>query len=308
MKKLFALLFCVYGVSSIAQTTTEKYNSLMSRYEYYNSSGTMIGYKTYDSLMQTWNYYEVKQPTQTQSTYQYVEPVNLKLVNQALASKQARYDNNTKSVQDAINILRNNVNNSAYSQTVKNNCISAFNEKCVAVLNANTYDYTNSKTTEIINWLSDSMSSFINYYAQQEKQTALIEEQKRKELTSQIKNEMNYNVGGFTTNDVTEEKYNPYTKTYEIVTKDTSLTKVYFDIGYLHYFRQAYNGWRLYQWKYTHAADNYHIITDINTGTQIEIGKLFDWIIFSEQKVGDVYTKRYIYRNLKKDKTVMPKY
>lgn len=306
MKKLFALLFCVYGVSSIAQTTTEKYNSLMSRYEYYNSSGTMIGYKTYDSLMQTWNYHEVKQPTQTQPTYQYIEPVNLKLINQALASKQARYDNNTKSVQDAINILRNNVNNSAYSQTVKNNCISAFNEKCVAVLNANTYDYTNSKTTEIINWLSDSMSSFINYYVQQEKRTVLIEEQKRKELTSQIANEMNYNVGGFTTNDVTEEKYNPYTKTYEIVSKDETLHKVYFEIGYLHYYTLHNKVWKYFTWKYTHTAYNYHVITDQANGTMMEIGKLFDWIIFYEQKVGDIYTKRYIYRNLKKDKSIIP--
>jgi hypothetical protein len=230
------------------------------------------------------------------------------LVNEALASKQARYDANIKSVQDAINTLRYNVNNSSYTQTVKNKCISAFNEKCVAVLNANTYDYTNSKTTEILNWLSSSMDNFINYYVEEEKQAALIDEQKRRELTNQIANEMHYNVGGYTTTDVTEEKYNPYSKSYEIVSKKSEIHKVYLEIGYLHYYTHQNNGWRYFTWKYTHAADNYHTITDVSSGAKMEIGKLFDWIIFYEQKVGDIYTKRYVYRNLKKDKSVMFKY
>ena len=306
--RTFHLLFVLLlGLAAFAQTTTEKYNSLMNRYEYYNSSGNMIGYKTYDSLMKTWNYYDVQQQTQSQSNYQYVEPVNLKLINQALATKQARYDANVQRVQTAINTLRNNVTNSAYSPAVKTNSITEFNEKCVKALNNQSYDYSsNSQTTEIINWLYNSMNSYVGYFVQQEK----IEEQKRKELASQIANEMVYNSGGYTTTNVTEERYNPYKKSYEIVSKDTTLTKVYLDgnRGLLHFYRQNNKTWRYYTWKYKHAADNYHTIIDINDSTLIEIGTLFDWMIFYEQKVGEVYTKRYIYRNLKKNEAIVPTY
>lgn len=303
MRRLYLILFLLMSIYMNSQTVTEKYNSLMNRYEYYNASGNMIGYKTYDNLMNTWNYYDVPQQAQTQSNYQYVQPINLQLVNQALADKQTKYDANTKSVQNAINQLRTNVNNSAYSANVINSAIFAFNEQCVKVLNNKSYDYSsNSVTTQIINWLYSNMNNFVQHYIEQEK----LEQKKANELRSQIANEMVYNAGGYSTNDVTDEKYNPYTKSYEVTSKDTTRTKVFFDNtkGLLYYYRQKLGVWRYYTWKYKHADDRYHVVSDIYSDNIIEIGVNFDWIVFYEDKVGDVYTKRYTYRNLKKDSSI----
>ena len=94
MKKIL-LIFLVISISQISysQSVVEKYNSLYNRYEYFDSSGNMIGYKTYNSLYNQWEYYDVKGKRRETDFGKYVPPVNLELVARVLAQKQARYDN-----------------------------------------------------------------------------------------------------------------------------------------------------------------------------------------------------------------------
>jgi len=93
MKLIILLLL---SVACYAQTYTEKYNTYNNRYEYFNSNNQMIGYKTYNSYTKTWEYYDTPQTTAVQSS------VNVKLTQEVMAAKQARYDYNHKRINDAI--------------------------------------------------------------------------------------------------------------------------------------------------------------------------------------------------------------
>ena len=56
--KLFLVLILFLFTNLLfSQTYTERYNELMHRYEYYDSNGSLIGYKTYNELMQRWEFY-----------------------------------------------------------------------------------------------------------------------------------------------------------------------------------------------------------------------------------------------------------
>lgn len=185
MRKLFLLLVLTLGLSGFAQTVTEKYNSLMSRYEYYSSTGKIIGYKTYDSLMKTWNYYDVSQQGESKIENTYVDPIDINLVDKALSAKQSRYDYNVQRVQTAINEINNSVYNSSYSDYVINESISDFNEKCLSVLNTKKYDYSsNSTTIEVINWLQSSMKSFVSGNLRDEEFAVMKQDKLKKESTN----------------------------------------------------------------------------------------------------------------------------
>ena len=57
MRYLILFLFLVITNLSNAQSVTQKYNSLYNRYEYFDETGNMIGYKTYNSLLKQWEFY-----------------------------------------------------------------------------------------------------------------------------------------------------------------------------------------------------------------------------------------------------------
>ena len=93
MKYLTLLLFLAITNSSYTQSVTQKYNSLYNRYEYFDETGNMIGYKTYNSLLKQWEFYSNKDGNRKTDFGSYVPPINLELVSKVLAHKQARYDN-----------------------------------------------------------------------------------------------------------------------------------------------------------------------------------------------------------------------
>ena len=292
------LFFLLFTLTVSAQTLTEKWNNITKQYEYYNSNGDLVGYKKYNSINKSWEYYDANpQP----NYYTPKSNINVELTQRVLEHKQNQYDNNVKGVQNAINDLRNQVQSLGVDNSVIEKIKNRFNKEYIDKLNNTRYDYSNSNTaSQIINWLYSGINSIIS----QEYQKYNSEIEQKEALKNQIQNELYYAKGGYTTTEVTEEKYNPFTKTYELISKDTTLTKVYFDIGRLHYFRQNFGLWRVFEWTYTHAADEFHILTSLNGLTLIKIGVRFDYIEFYEEKVGDVYTKRYTYKNLKKDQTV----
>lgn len=92
MKNIFILfIYLLFCISSYSQTRTEKYNSLYERYEYFDQNGQMVGYKKYNSLLGQWEYYETK-TNSTKKYGEYIQPIDIGLLERTLAAKQARYD------------------------------------------------------------------------------------------------------------------------------------------------------------------------------------------------------------------------
>lgn len=100
------LLLLVFTVNSFAQTSTEKYNSLMKRYEYFDNRGYMTGYKQYNNLLKQWEYFNSNNSSYQGYQAQPPQPnVDLNLTREVLKSKQQRYDYNNQRLQDAVNAI-----------------------------------------------------------------------------------------------------------------------------------------------------------------------------------------------------------
>ena len=97
MKKIIIPVFLLLGSFCFSQSVTEKYNSIYNRYEYYNSSGNIIGYKKYNNLSRQWEYYDVNKTQYERQPRQYgdyIQPYNFDLMQKALSQKQSNYDSN----------------------------------------------------------------------------------------------------------------------------------------------------------------------------------------------------------------------
>jgi hypothetical protein len=105
---MFILLFFSLTIG-YSQSVVQKYNSLYNRYEYFDDSGNMIGYKTYNSLLKQWEFYSSNDNTTKTDFGKYVSPINLKLVTSTLRNRQARYDANREIVQNYVIDLGNKI-------------------------------------------------------------------------------------------------------------------------------------------------------------------------------------------------------
>lgn len=76
MKNIILVTFLLISLNIFSQTSTEKWSSLNNRYEYFDSSGYMTGYKEYNSLMGTWDYYSEKQRPRQNQYNPIVNPIN----------------------------------------------------------------------------------------------------------------------------------------------------------------------------------------------------------------------------------------
>lgn len=162
MKKfIFLLIFC--GLS-YAQTSTEKWNSLYERYEYFDSNGTMIGYKKYNKLYERWEYYDLK--SNNSSSTPQPSFGDLELAKKALAEKQARYDANTLKVKNQISIVFQNIDylvlklmtdspqelDYKYANYLK----ALFQKEFIKIIESKTYDYSyNSTTEQVLSYLKN---------------------------------------------------------------------------------------------------------------------------------------------------------
>lgn len=95
MKRFVLLLFLFCTMFSFAQSFSEKYNSILGRYEYYNSQGSLIGYKSYDSVNRQWNYTDITVKNSNVSS-----SINLPLIQQVMESRQSQYNTNSKSIKN----------------------------------------------------------------------------------------------------------------------------------------------------------------------------------------------------------------
>ncbi|MCY1484746.1 hypothetical protein D3C87_74430 [compost metagenome] len=157
MKNFFLFILLFYTLAGVSQTLTKKYNSLNNRYEYFDSRGNMVGYQYYDNLDRSWKYYEV--PQKHQSTY--VQPINHNRVNQALASKQNRYDANVQKIQNTIEDIANKIMNLEINEGAKERISERF-DIILNNLNASKPNYSSTASTHnIINWMYDEINKAI---------------------------------------------------------------------------------------------------------------------------------------------------
>jgi hypothetical protein len=159
MKKYFLLMFLC--VSAYSQTISEKWNSLYNRYDYTDSSGNLVGYKGYNSLTQSWEYTNLNTPDPRVALYnEPQDPINLQLLDRALAANQARYDKRqsdyNKGFQDVkgmIDYCRQDIKKSY--PTITAQLSNRFENEVVKVLNDAKYDYSRINTQPILEWIAE---------------------------------------------------------------------------------------------------------------------------------------------------------
>lgn len=96
------LSFCITGL--YAQTSTKKYNKYRERYEYFDSSGNMIGYNKWNSYREQWEYTDLSKSNNT-SNNSYISPYDTDMIYGMMQQKQARYDHNVKLFSDKVDEL-----------------------------------------------------------------------------------------------------------------------------------------------------------------------------------------------------------
>lgn len=165
MKKVISLLFLSFSCFYFSQSITEKYNSLYKRYEYFNSSGNIIGYKEYNSLSKQWEYYDLKATEYQRKPRQYGEyipPNNIGLLERALKQKQQNYDSNFQTVKATIERIINDIRTWDIDTNTKYQIISQFKDIISKNLDNREVDYgSNEQTNKVIGWLFDSLEKII---------------------------------------------------------------------------------------------------------------------------------------------------
>lgn len=166
MKKT-AIIFLLFLCGLLfSQSVTERYNSLSNRYEYYDSSGNLIGYKQYNNLRKQWEYFDVQQQYQRQPRQygDYVEPYNYGAIEQALRQKKIRHDYNVQQVRGLIELMRTDfINKLSYDSKTKNEILTRFNYSISQNLSGKNFDYSSEEQTQIIiKWIYDTMTKIID--------------------------------------------------------------------------------------------------------------------------------------------------
>lgn len=157
---LFTCLFLSFN--SFSQTSTEKWNSLSRRYEYFDQRGYMTGYKEYNSLRGTWDFYSTNQRQGQVEYNKPVNPYNTNLVERVLAAKQGRYDANVQRISNEINRIGDNINNYDISDERKQNMHDRFNSEYLDELNSKKRDLSNNNlVTDIINWMYTGINKIV---------------------------------------------------------------------------------------------------------------------------------------------------
>ncbi len=149
MKKVLLFFAVSLSLSIQAQSYTEKWNDLYNRYEYFNNQGRMIGYKYYDDLYRVWKYKDLSDSPNSS----YIDPINTKLVNRALASKDTRYSVNVQKIQNAITTIFES-NKSTSDHGLRTAIDNRYQNEIVKVINSKNYDYSSSSiTNQVLNYI-----------------------------------------------------------------------------------------------------------------------------------------------------------
>ena len=167
MKYIFIFLL-LFSMNCFSQTSTEKYNSYLKRYEYFDNNGNMTGYKQYNTYLQQWEYFKVQS-----QNYQPQSSVNVNLVREVLNSKQEKYDLNLSRLKNKVKQIYRNIDyivlefdrddvptamDYKYAEHLK----YLFQNQYVKAVEQKGYDYSNNSLTEdVISYLENGSIQII---------------------------------------------------------------------------------------------------------------------------------------------------
>lgn len=168
MKKITLLFLLLIYFTTYSQTSTEKYNSYLNRYEYFDNQGNLTGYKQYNSYLKQWEYFKV--PNQN---YQPQSSLNVNLAREVLNSKQEKYDLNFSRLKNKVKQIFRNIDyivlefdrddvpeelDYKYAEHLK----YLFQNQYVKIVEQNGYDYSNNSVTEnVISYLENGSIEII---------------------------------------------------------------------------------------------------------------------------------------------------
>ena len=161
MKNKYLLLLLFLCTCAFSQTMTEKYNSILGRYEYFDGQGNLTGYKVYDSLFKEWKYYQVEVQSYERKPVQYAKPPtddNFALLQQVANQKQNSYNSNHKRIEDYLSKIQINIyeiENLEIREKVQNR----YSSEIVAFINNKRYDVSNNSITDqVLNFIYNKFS------------------------------------------------------------------------------------------------------------------------------------------------------
>lgn len=161
MKKILIAILFTYQFS-LAQTSTEKWNSLYNRYETFDSNGNMISYKVWNSIHQRWETYTGSSQNTGYVPNKKRTDDNFELLKTTMESKQSKYNYNKQRILKYISDTRDLLNSSNLHSDLVNSIANRFNAEYLKPYYNNSYDLSyDSVTQNVINWLSNGFDKIV---------------------------------------------------------------------------------------------------------------------------------------------------
>lgn len=232
MKKLFLTLVLLFSLNfCFSQSATSKYNSIYNRYEYFDSNGNMTGYKTYNSINQQWEYYEIPK-TNTQNRYNEVQQVDTDYMIKGLQYANAKSSRNYKKVEDEIKSFISSIDEKISDIEFRKACHNNF-KQCVDELNNRKIDFSSdAMTNNAINYLFSCWKSSI------ENAREKIDNERTEREKNTVLEFMGYN-GGYKVPIIKE--YVLEKGQYKLIKTETSNDNYFYYDGNVIYFKRGMN-------------------------------------------------------------------
>ena len=160
MKNSFLLLSVFFTVFTYSQTAIEQYNSIYHRYEMFDSRGNMVSYRLYNSNLQRWETYSVKNNSQGFEVVQPTSSINQPLMERSLRTRQDKYDNNLNRIKEQIKnatyFIMGTAKFKGYTYEDGIRAVNDFNANYVNKVQNGNYDLSSNATTDnLISFLAE---------------------------------------------------------------------------------------------------------------------------------------------------------
>lgn len=270
-----------------SQSYTEKYNDLYNRYEYFDLSNRMIGFKYYDSLYKVWKY---KDLTRSENS-SYINPINVSLVEKVLSAKQARYDYNVQRIQSSITDISSKIHTLSVDSNIVNSINKSFNE-ILNSINKKKYDYSsNSITNQLVNYLYSQINIIIK------------EEVERAKSTNNEINKFANKHGGYKI--VLVSEYVENNKNWIRTKLDNGKNLFYYD-GDIFYFKRENGNWIYRDLIFDQYLENVNYYTYKSQWGYVYLKDDFTEIILFDHDQNGKAIKKYVFTIGDFDKNIIP--
>lgn len=293
MKNKCLLLLLFINVCAYSQTMTEKYNSYLNRYECFDSSGNLTGYKTYNSYLGVWEYYSENANTNIRKPIEYAKPQtddNFALLQQVANQKQNSYNSNHKRVEDCLVTIQMFID--AKDFELRTRVQNRFNSEVLNVINNKGYDYSNtSLTNQVIQWIKDKYMNILS--SESKKNDAVIETKPIPPVgKSTLSHDLEKYIGSYKVYRIEEFKYYLTSSgKWTLISTDTSMADIKLYNNQILFKRSNEGEFRFRELYATDLNSEKYYIYDSNYG-ETYIEKDFETIIFYDK---DDKNHKYIY-------------